>query len=72
MVTWDNGTVPGYDDWACKANGKCHGGTYNQSNPEMRKAWVNGLANVSSVYNRSVRLNMLTPACPAGDGDGLN
>ena len=43
-VTWDNGTVPGYDDWACKVDGRCHGGTYNQSNPAMRKAWVDGMA----------------------------
>ena len=45
-VTWDNGTVPGYDDWHCKhlspTDKPCHatGGYYNLSNPNVRRAWV--------------------------------
>ena len=39
-ITWDNGTVPGYDDYSCAVGGKCGGGNYNLSNPDMRSAWV--------------------------------
>ncbi len=60
MVTWDNGTVPGYDDWTCKAVGKCHGGTYNQSNPDLRKAWVSGMASVRFIFTAFSVLTDLT------------
>jgi hypothetical protein len=47
-VVWDNGTIPGYDDWHCThlapGDKPCHPGTYNLSNPEMRKAWVGTLS----------------------------
>ena len=37
-ITWDNGTIPGYDDWACAHAGRCTLGSYNLSNPDMRSA----------------------------------
>ena len=40
-ITWDNGTIPGYNDWHClHTNKTCSLGNYNLSNPDMRKAWV--------------------------------
>jgi hypothetical protein len=46
-VTWDNGTVPGYDDWQCTHNPPkpCSPSYYNLSNPAMRAAWVSTQTN---------------------------
>ena len=39
-VTWDNGTIPGVNDWQClHGNRHCSLGAYNLSNQAMRAAW---------------------------------
>ena len=41
-ITWDNGTIPGYNDWECRETGRCRLGAYNLSNPDMRSSWWSG------------------------------